>query len=208
MNGIRKSIGNGLSRSAFAFVAVASLLLTTANARAGCGNLSGVGLKNSNWHSQFGHAQPVPASLLMVSDGEAGIVGFWHVKFVSKGSEGIPDGTEIDAGYSQWHSDGTEIMNSGGRSPLTGDFCLGVWEQVGADTYKLNHFGASWNATGSELVGPGRIQEEVTLASNKKSFSGTFMINQYSESGTLLAHVQGMVTGTRIDVNTTASSIF
>ena len=31
---------------------------------------------------------------------EAGIVGFWHVKFVSKGSEGIPDGTEIDAGDS------------------------------------------------------------------------------------------------------------
>jgi len=68
MNGMRKSIGNGLSRSAFALVAVASLLLTTASARAGCGNLSGVGLKNGSWHSQVGNAQLVPASLLMVSD--------------------------------------------------------------------------------------------------------------------------------------------
>jgi hypothetical protein len=190
------------------FGALALILLLVPNASAGCGGIGQPLPSHSSWHSQVGNAQLVPASLLMVSDGEAGIVGFWHVKFVSKGSEGIPDGTEIDAGYSQWHSDGTEIMNSGGRSPITGDYCLGVWEQVGADTYKLNHFGASWNATGSELVGPGRIQEEVTLASNKKSFSGTFMINQYSESGTLLAHVQGMVTGTRIDVNTTASSVF
>ena len=59
--------------------------------------------------------------------GSQTIVGFWHVKFVSEGSEGIPDGTEVDAGYSQWHSDGTEIMNSAGRSPITGSFCLGVW---------------------------------------------------------------------------------
>ncbi len=190
------------------FGALTLTLLLAPNASAGCGGIGQPLTSPSSWHSHVGNAQLVPASLLMVSDGEAGIVGFWHVKFVSKGSEGIPDGTEIDAGYSQWHSDGTEIMNSGGRSPITGDYCLGVWEQVGADTYKLNHFGASWNATGSELVGPGRIQEEVTLASDKKSFSGTFMINQYSESGTLLAHVQGMVTGTRIDVNTTASSVF
>ena len=190
------------------FGALALTFLLVPNASAGCDGIGQPLPFPSSWHSQVGNAQLVPASLLMVSDGEAGIVGFWHVKFVSKGSEGIPDGTEIDAGYSQWHSDGTEIMNSGGRSPITGDYCLGVWEQVGADTYKLNHFGASWNATGSELVGPGRIQEEVTLASNKKYFSGMFMINQYSESGTLLAHIQGMVTGTRIDVNTTASSIF
>jgi len=64
------------------------------------------------------------------------IVGFWHVKFVSDGIStgipgGVPKGAEVDAGYSQWHSDGTEIMNSGGRAPNTGDFCLGVWAKVG-----------------------------------------------------------------------------
>src|SRR5947208_13320831 len=43
---------------------------------------------------------------------EVSIVGFWHVKFVSEGTTGIPDGTIIDMGFSQWHSDGTEILNS------------------------------------------------------------------------------------------------
>jgi len=39
----------------------------------------------------------------------AAIVGFWHVKFISKGTGFIPDGTVVDMGFSQWHSDGTEI---------------------------------------------------------------------------------------------------
>jgi hypothetical protein len=29
----------------------------------------------------------------------------------------------IDAGFAQWHSDGTEIMNS--HAPATSNFCLG-----------------------------------------------------------------------------------
>jgi hypothetical protein len=39
-----------------------------------------------------------------------GIVGFWHVKFVAK----APNGTEVpvDAGYSVWHSDGTDSCKS------------------------------------------------------------------------------------------------
>jgi hypothetical protein len=53
--------------------------------------------------------------------------------------EGPPDDTPIDSGYVQWHSDGTEIMNSG-RPPQNGDFCLGVWEKTGRSRYKLNHF--------------------------------------------------------------------
>jgi hypothetical protein len=140
--------------------------------------------------------------------GTAGIVGFWHVKFVSEGSSGIPDGTEIDAGYSEWHSDGTEIMNSGGRSPITSSFCLGVWQQTGASTYVLNHFAAGWDPTGSTLIGPGNIREKVTLGPNGNQFSGTFTVDQYDESNNLLAHLQGVITATRITVTTPPSSIF
>ncbi len=40
-------------------------------------------------------------------DGGVPVVGFWHVKFVvGSGSSA----QEIDAGYQQWHSDGTEII--------------------------------------------------------------------------------------------------
>ena len=86
----------------------------------------------------------VPASFSMPwsSQSEAPIVGLWNFKMVAKDSPGIPDGTPIDAGFAQWHGDGTEIMNSS-RPPATSNFCLGTWEQVGHHTYKLNHFAIS-----------------------------------------------------------------
>ena len=75
----------------------------------------------------------------------------------------MPNGTEVDAGYAQWHSDGTEIDVSGLRAPLTGDVCLGEWIKTGARTYQLNHFGISYDATGVNLVGPARIQQWLTM---------------------------------------------
>ena len=137
------------------FGALTLTLLLAPNASAGCGGIGQPLTSPSSWHSHVGNAQLVPASLLMVSDGEAGIVGFWHVKFVSKGSEGIPDGTEIDAGYSQWHSDGTEIMNSGGRSPLpaTTVWAFGSrWALIHTSSTTLAHpgmpLGANWLVPG------------------------------------------------------------
>ena len=64
-------------------------------------------------------------------DRDASIVGLWKFAFTAKGNSGNtapfnpPDGATLDAGYVQWHSDGTEIMNSG-RDPASGSFCLGV----------------------------------------------------------------------------------
>jgi hypothetical protein len=182
-----------------------AVMLTTVavpNASAVCGSAGRPSVTHSSWHSQYGEAR-----LLAVSEHEAAITGFWHFKFASKGTAGIPDGTPLDAGYSQWHADGTEIMNSGHVEPLESDFCLGVWKQVGACTYKLNHFAISWDSSGTHLVGPARIQEEVTLT-DKDHYSGTVTIDNYDESGGLLSHLQGLVTGVRIDVDTPASSIF
>ena len=140
---------------------------------------------------------------------EHSIVGFWHVKFISKGSGAVaPDGAEIDAGYAQWHSDHTEIMNSGGRSPLTGDFCLGVWKQVGERTYKLNHFAAGWDGNGMNLIGPANIKETVTVDRDGESFAGTFTIDQYTEAGNRAVHLQGIIRGTRITVSTPPTSVF
>ena len=145
---------------------------------------------------------------------DAGIVGLWHVKFVSEGSEGIPDGTEIDGGYAVWHADGTEIHNTGSHAPATSNFCLGVWKAVGYHTYKLNHFAIAWDgvftssAPNGSLVGPARIQELVTLSPGEDKFSGTFTIDQYDESNNVLAHVEGTLSATRIGVDTPESSIF
>lgn len=140
-----------------------------------------------------------------------GIVGLWQFTFVAKGNTppGPPDGATVDAGYVTWHSDGTELMNSG-RAPTTGDFCMGVWKQVGRSTYELNHFALAWawdpstSATGpgtggADFVGPANIREEVTLDRSRNSYQGTFTLVQYASDGkTVLATVTGTVTATRI----------
>jgi hypothetical protein len=192
------------------FGALALALVFAPNSSAQCGALRTLTPTPASLRYHLAAPRLLQAAFLKVKDDEddAGIVGFWHVKFVSKGSAGIPDGAEVDAGYAQWHSDGTEIMNSAGRSPISGSFCLGVWKQTGERNYKLNHFAAAWDPTGSFLIGPTNIQETVTLDPDKDSFAGTFTIDVYNETGTSLAHLQGTITGTRINVNTPQSSIF
>ena len=195
--------------------AMAFTALLVPAAMAQCGGYSGPKAAPSSWRSPAGHARLDRAAFRLTGqrddgdeDDQPAIVGFWHVKFVTKDTRGIPDGTEVDAGYAQWHSDHTEIMNSGGRSPLTGDFCLGVWKQVGDRTFKLNHFAAAWDGQGAKLLGPANIREEVTVAPGGGRFAGTFTIDQRDEAGNLLAHLQGVITGTRIRVNTPSTSVF
>lgn len=190
-----------------------------------CGGIRQPSPTHTDWHPQFGKAQLLRAALGNGASTEStapSIVGFWHVKFVSDGVTtgipgGIPKGAEIDAGYSQWHSDGTEFMNSGGRAPNTSAVCLGVWEAVGPNKYLLNHFAAGWDPTkgavgpagpAGELIGPTQIREQVTLAENAESFSGFFTIDNYDESGTHLSHLEGTITGTRIHPDTPPSSVF
>jgi hypothetical protein len=208
-----------------AFAAVMLALLFAANASAQCGgSLQPLG-HHASWHPQYGHAGLQLASFAKGDDrydDDVSIVGFWHVKFVSDGVSsgvpgGIPAGAPIDAGYSQWHSDGTEIMNSGHFAPNQSNFCLGVWERVGQRQYKLNHFATFWDPTkgpvgaagpAGELVGPANIRESITLVPNGETFAGTFTIDQYDENLNLLEHLQGKITATRINVNTPPSSIF
>jgi len=144
----------------------------------------------------------------------AGIVGLWQFKFIAKGNNppGPPGGAIVDAGYVTWHSDGTELMNSG-RAPTTGDFCMGVWKQVKHSTFKLNHFALAWafglntpvtgpGTGGADFVGPANIREEVTLDSSGNSYEGTFTLVQYApDRTTVLATVTGTVTATRITVD-------
>ncbi len=72
-------------------------------------------LTHSNWRSQLGQVQLLPAAFVPKDDGDdrddhdASIVGFWHQQLVSKGTAGVKDGTVLDDGLAQWHS-GTEIL--------------------------------------------------------------------------------------------------
>jgi hypothetical protein len=141
-----------------------------------------------------------------VADGPD-IVGLWQFTFTSTGNEGlgIKDGAQLDMGYAQWHSDGTEIMNSS-RDPVTQSFCLGTYSSDGHRTYNLNHFALSWDNTGTFckavapatncFVGPTNIREEVTVDPHGDTYSGHVSITQYDNdnhamftlTGTVLAH--------------------
>jgi len=166
-------------------------------------------LQHQSWTGKF---SPALFKLASYGDTEASpdadrdpIVGFWRVDLISEGNSGIPDGTVLDAGFTQWHSDGTEILNSS-RAPATQSFCLGVWEKTGTSKYKLNHFGISWNPD-ETLLGPANIREEITLSPDRNSYAGTFTLDQYNAGGNLLAHVAGRVKAKRITVNTTITDV-
>ena len=142
-----------------------------------------------------------PARLLRVADQavtSSSIVGMWAVRFVAENSPGTPDGTVSDWGYTQWHSDGTEIENSGARSPSTENFCLGVWTQTGPSSYRLTHHALSYDATSGALNGYVTIQEQVTLASSGNNYSGLFTLNVVDPSGNPVSTVKGIIVAQRL----------
>jgi hypothetical protein len=178
----------------------------TPNASAGCGDVaSNAGVVNAQLFSMSASSRVMPFRLAAdkpqvdgasVADelqpAGASIVGMWQFNFVS-------NGVVLDAGFSQWHSDGTEITNSS-RPPATGNFCLGVWERTGPRTYKLNHKGLSFDSNG-QFIGPASIRLEVTIDRNGNTYSGTFTIDQFDNANHLLAHIAGDVTAQRVTVD-------
>lgn len=136
---------------------------------------------------------------------QAAIVGLWKFTFTAT----TPFSGPFDAGYVQWHSDGTELTNSG-RAPTTGSFCMGVWKQTGRFTYKLNHFALSWafdasapstgpGTGGADFVGPANIREEIIVDKSGNSYQGNFILIQYEPDGTTVAAtITGTVSATRI----------
>jgi hypothetical protein len=189
-----------------------SVCLLAASANAACGDSNKLG---STFHRQSWQGSDVfqPGSLLRISDGPDSIVGMWHVTFTAQGNEvGPPDGAPIDNALVTWHSDGTELMNSA-RPPQDGNFCMGVWKRTGRYTYKLNHFAWLGNDTAGapsgigNPTGPTRFFEEITLSPNGKSYTGTFTLDAYDTSGNQVAHIIGVVAGTRITLDTTVGDL-
>ena len=174
--------------------------LLTATAVAQCTNTGT--LPKAKLHRQSWQVGDDSASLILASSSTDPIVGLWRVQFLSGGNV-------IDQAIVQWHDDGTEMMNSS-RNPDTQSFCMGVWQNSGNSLYKLNHYAISWDPTTSttEPLGLGSIRENIKLGKDGNTFTGTFVINQYDESGNLLATVSGTVNGFRINVNTNLTVLF
>jgi hypothetical protein len=114
------------------------------------------------------------------------IVGLWQFEMLAKSTAAnknpMPDGTLLDFGITAWHSDGTELMNSGGRNPVDGDFCQGVWTQVGPSTFRLTHMPLAWG--GGSYIGPAKLRMVVTVDNTNNHFNGGFVLTQYAASPT------------------------
>jgi hypothetical protein len=176
--------------------------LLSGSAFAGCGDQG---------KSKHG-ASLLPQSWTNSSDDP--IVGMWHVNFTAEGNEaGPPDNTPIDNSLVLWHSDHTEVMASS-RPAQDGNICLGVWERIGRSKYKLNHLpwlgGSDTTNAPSGIgnpTGPTRLFEEVTLSPDGKHYSGRFTLDAFDTAGNLTTHIIGVVTATRVTVDTTVQDL-
>jgi len=196
----------------------AGVLLTmfVSRASAGCGDLSNLRgpfeFASASTHLRAG-ASSAQAESALARGGSSSpsIVGLWNVQFISQGNTGhnpsIPDGAVIDWGFKEWHSDGTELLNSGGHAANTGNFCMGVWGQTGFLTFELNHFALSYDATSGALLNVVNIREVDTLSPSGDSYTGTFTIDVYDTNGSHVDHVGGNVTGTRVTVDTAVTPV-
>jgi hypothetical protein len=188
-----------------AVLTVIALLSVQAVAQCGVADQFKAKLKTQAWHARGGSAY-----LLNVGDGEDNnsIVGMWRFTFTSQGNTGaplfIPDGAVLDHGFAQWHSDGTEITNSN-RRPSTGSFCLGVWKKVGPSHFLLNHFALGFDDGVTQSYS--NIREDLTISDDGDSFSGTFSIAIYDLQGNAGPVIRGLLTGTRVKINTTVQDI-
>jgi len=179
----------------------------TAMAGAQCGSPA-VKFQKQGWR-----AGDTAAMLRHAADDQDPIVGLWHVTFTAQGNtDGPPDGTPIDNALVVWHSDGTEIMNSG-RPPQDGDFCLGVWEKTGKVRYRVNHFAWGDNDTTNapagigNPMGPTRITETITLSADGNSYTGTFTLKATDPTGKTEARIVGVIAATRVTVDTTINDL-
>ncbi|HEY2480931.1 MAG TPA: hypothetical protein VGI30_01875 [Caulobacteraceae bacterium] len=177
-------------------VGVAALATTAALAPAawaGCG--AGLEKQPATWTSSGS-----PLALTRVDYTRPAITGLWSVTLTAAGSP-----MDNDWGFSEWHSDGTEIMNSGGHSPASGNFCLGVWAQTGANTYHLNHWALSYVPSASPpygtLAAKVNLKEDVSVGRTGDTFTGVFTIDVYLPNGTRVVHDHGVIIGQRVTPN-------
>jgi hypothetical protein len=183
------------------------LAISVSNAVAGCGDLSFL-------HSPFQFAAPGAESRQELPSAQANtakfgglstpsIVGFWKFQFISNGNTthnpSIPDGALIDFGYMQWHSDGTELINSAVHS----DFCMGVWAQTGFMTFEINHFAINYDPSTGMVASYVNLREQDTLSPSGDSYTGTITIDVYDPKGNHVDHLAGTVRATRLTVDST-----
>lgn len=122
-------------------------------------------------------------------DSHRGMVGLWYVQYTD--SHGNP----FYVAYDMWHADGTEWETSFG-DPRQGNYCLGVWKQIGPRTVQLSHVAWVYNSDGSP-AGYFTLAETDTINRKGDSYTGTFDYKQYDANGNFQYEITGTQAATR-----------
>ena len=172
-------------RTTIIAVLAAGAMMATAPTAAACG--------------QYGQTQPgvlrqapmfpAVAGQAEVDDSHRGMVGLWYVQYTD--SHGNP----FYVAFDMWHADGTEWETSFG-DPRQGNYCLGVWKQVGPRTVKLSHVAWVYNSDGSP-AGYFTLAETDTINRKGDSYTGTFDYKQYDPNGNFQYEITGSQAATR-----------
>jgi len=182
--GLRKF---GMSRLGLGAMALAGLMLTGSSAKAACG------------FSPAGKGMPRMPMMSGAGGGDWGehwdsIVGQWQVTYKAGGEI-------FNETIKQWHSDGTE-SESAWLPPASGNYCSGVWKDLGHGKVKLHHMGWLFDGTGKTTAsGYFLFDEEDTVAEDGKTYTGTFTFTPYSIEGMKGTAVSGTVEATRFTVD-------
>lgn len=195
---------------------VFALAVSTAPVALGQCGVPGKAVKAA-WYPQYGGARMLRASeedQFRREDGKS-MVGMWHLIFTANATTNgspIPP-TVIDNALAVWHSDHTEIMNSV-RPPQDGNFCLGVWEQLGKSEYYLNHFAWYANRFPNDSAsgiggpqGPSQFREWIKLSPDGDHFTGKFQLDSYDLSNNILISFSGTLAGTRVTTRTSEKEL-
>jgi hypothetical protein len=149
-------------------------------------------------------------------DSNASIVGLWHLIYTATESTsgpipvpvippGPPSSFQFVETFKTWHSDGTEFENAF-LPPTGGNICFGVWKELGDGHVKLHHIGLMFASNGS-ISNIFTIDEKDTVASNGKTYSGTFDFKLWPPFfdavgvGTPVQEIKGTTAATRITVD-------
>jgi hypothetical protein len=143
------------------------------------------------------------------SNKHASIVGLWHLIYTANSAS--PSGAfpptpfQFLESFKTWHADGTEFENAF-LPPTGGNICFGVWKESRHGSVKLHHIGLTFDSMG-RVSNIFTVDEKDTVASNGKTYSGTFDFKLWPPSfdavgvGTPVAEVTGTTLGTRITVD-------
>lgn len=180
-----KSIRTAVRASGLALVGLGAMSIASGALACGDNALEHAASYQTGPAASLFHQADLPAA------GIHSIVGMWAFRQTAGGNL-------VDFGFQQWHSDGTELLNSGGRAPATQNFCMGTWTQPSPGHYHLNHLALSYDTSGV-LNAKVTIKEDVVLSATGMNYSGTFSIDVHDpNSNALLQHVAGQVTAQRV----------